>query len=152
LDMARADTHPFQLNAVKVLGSLPETLRINRMLAELLSSRNALVRIEAYKVLAAHESSAIISRKIGEAFVLDRVPCDGAPLIFATRTGTPRIAIFGQRSDLNLPIIFTSLNDRFSISSQPDGRSVMVFDRSNERVPGGVQLKIKPDVYELVWR
>jgi len=152
LDIARADSHPFQLNAVKVLGSLPQALRFDRMLAELLSSRNALVRIEAYKVLAAHDSSAIISRKVGESFILDRVPCDGSPLIFATRTHMPRIAIFGQRADMNLPIMFSTLNERFSISSQPDGRSVMVFDRSDERSPTGVQLKMRPDVYELVWR
>src|SRR5262249_50665723 len=64
LEIARTDGHTFQLNAVKILGSLNGSTRMDRMLAELLSAQNALVRIEAYRALTEHGSPAIISRQV----------------------------------------------------------------------------------------
>src|SRR5205814_1658827 len=48
-EIARNDSNPFQLNAVKVLGALPTSPRVDRMLGALLATKNALVRVEAYR-------------------------------------------------------------------------------------------------------
>src|SRR5258705_5504592 len=122
------------------------------MLSELLATKNALVRVEAYRVLAEHDASAIISRQINGQFAVDLVATEGAPLIYATRTGIPRIAVFGQNISLNQPIMYTAMNDRLTICTAPDGKSVTVFDRTDDFRPGGVQAKIRPDLYEVIWR
>jgi hypothetical protein len=152
LDIARTESHPFQLNAVKTLGALAQSTRIDRMLMDLLSSKNALVRIEAYQVLADHGSPAIISREVHGSFYLDRVPSDGLPMVYATRSGVPRIAVFGPENVFNMPVMFSTLNDKFTISTLPDRRSLMLFDRTNDYPVGGVERRIRPDLYEMVWR
>ncbi|HEV8606271.1 MAG TPA: flagellar basal body P-ring protein FlgI [Tepidisphaeraceae bacterium] len=151
-EIARVDSNPFQLNAVKVLGALPASPRVDRMLSELLATKNALVRIEAYRVLAEHDSGAIISRAIDGQFTVDQVSTDGPPLVYATRSGIPRIAIFGQNLALNLPIMYNAMQDRLTICTAPDGKLVTIFDRTSNLRPGGVQAKIRPDLYEVIWR
>src|SRR5687768_17703419 len=84
LRIARTDGHPFQLNAVKVLGSVPQSTHVNRMLSELLGTSNALVRVEAYRILAEREWPYIQSRRVRRGgFVIDQVNAPGKPLIFA---------------------------------------------------------------------
>ena len=88
LAMARSDGHAFQLNAVKMLAAMPASSRIDRMMQDVLaSSKNVLVRIEAYRSLVQNESPLVISREVNDAFVLDRVPNGGEPLVFAILAG-----------------------------------------------------------------
>jgi len=151
LEMARTEGHAFQLNAVKTLGGLPASSRIDRMMAELLPAKNTLVRIEAYRVLADHGSPLIITHEIRGAFALDRIMCDGGPLVHATRTGVPRIAVFGRQAAVKLPIMLRTMQDKLTISTGSDGRSMVAFDRTGERA-GGIQSQMNPDVHELVYR
>jgi len=152
LDMARTEGHPFRLAAVRTLGFIPESVRISRMLSELLSSDNALVRIAAYHVLAERGWHLIRSREVRGLFILDRVFCQGPPLVYATRTGTPRIAVFGPDAPLNLPIMFAAMDDKFTISTHNDGRNIVLFDRTSDDVPGGIRLRMPPDLTEMLYR
>jgi len=151
-EIARNDSNPFQLNATKVLGALPASPRIDRMLGDLLVSKNALVRIEAYRVLAEHDSSAVLSRAIDGQFALDLVSTDGQPLVYASRSGIPRIAVFGSNISVNLPIMYTAMDDRLTICTAPDGQGVTIFDRTSNLRPGGIQARTRPDLYEVMWR
>ncbi|MCY2953433.1 MAG: flagellar basal body P-ring protein FlgI [Planctomycetota bacterium] len=151
LETARSDGHAFQWNAVKVLGSLPGSTRIDRMMSGLVSAKNAMVRIEAYRVLADHGSPSIISLTVRNAFVVDRIASEGAPLVYATRMGVPRIAVFGRSVPVNMPIMFTAMQGKFSISTSTDGKSVVLFDRTNDR-SGGIQAQMRPDLHELIYR
>jgi hypothetical protein len=148
-DMARSDTHPFQLNAVQTLGQLAPSPRIDRVLAEVLTSKNTLVRIAAYDTLAAHDSPVILSKEVGH-FVIDRVLCEGDPLVYATRTGRPRIAIFGRSVTLNTPMMFRTLEDRFTISTGTDPGVITLFDRTSDT--SGITVRMRPDVMELIYR
>lgn len=147
-DMARSDAHPFQLNAVQTLGQLAPSTRIDRVLAEVLESKNTLARIAAYDVLAEHESPVILSKQVGQ-FTIDRVLCEGEPLVYATRTGQPRIAIFGKTVSIRTPIMFRTLEDRFTISTGEAGTLTM-FDRTSD--PSGVTVRMRPDVMEMIYR
>jgi hypothetical protein len=122
------------------------------MLTQLLSTRNALVRIEAYRVLASYESTAIISRQVKGQFLVDQVACEGPPLVYATRSGIPRIAVFGTNLSVNLPVMFTTMEDQLTISTAPGGQQITIFDRTSAAKPGGIQARLRPDLYELIWR
>lgn len=148
--IAATEAHPFQLNAIKTLGSLRETPQITRILTDLLSAKNALVRIEAYHGLARQGAPSILSREIRDRFVIDRVVCGGAPMIYATRSGVPRIAIFGQNLPLRTPILFSAMDDQFTISSNEGDKSMVVFDRTNASARAAAQAHIRPDLYELM--
>jgi hypothetical protein len=134
--MARTPGHPHRVLSVRTLGGLQRSSALNYTVRNLLNADLATVRIEAYKVLARNEDSSVYTRVIhpvddrrNEKFILDIVPSDGPPLIYATRKGMPRIAIIGKRPDLRLPISYSAMGNRFTISSSAAGRAVTLFYR-----------------------
>jgi hypothetical protein len=150
-DMARNPTHPFRLNAVQTLASLPPSPVINGVLRTLLSADQNTVRLEAYRALARAQDSIIVSAMIRDRFVIDHVDSNGPPMIYAARLGTPRIALFGRKAKLNLPITFTARNGRLSISSSPGRETVTIFYRGRE-LPKPIKIESNPDIAEIAAR
>jgi flagellar basal body P-ring protein FlgI len=151
VEIARQAGNPFQINAVQALGALPDSPAVSSLLRQLLDTDQTLVRIEAYKVLARHKSPLLFSKVIGEKFVLDFVPCDGPPLVYASRSGIPRIAIFGTRARVPLPLTFTTMDRRLSLSSNAGHSDILtLFYRSDTAPP--VQQLSRPDLGEIVAR
>lgn len=157
----------FQLQAVRTLGALfNNSPAINQMLRPLLDSEQTLVRVEAYKVLAEHKDPSIFTKVIApasrpkeEKFVLDIVKSQGPPVIHATRTGIPRIAIIGDRAQLNLPLTFAAMDGRLTISSSPENPSlVTIFYRpAGAASPGApvlppAKVLSRPDLAEIIAR
>ncbi len=152
MEMARSGGHPFRISAVQTLAKLPASPVINQMLRTLLDSSESLVRLEAYRALAANGDSSIISRPIGgQKFMLDLVPSQGPPLIYASRTGVPRIALIGHKLQMSLPVLFTAMDNRLSISSERDRPLVTVYYRGPE-LPKPVSFLSSPDLAELISR
>lgn len=149
--MARTNGHPFQLNAVQALGSLRPSPVVAGLLRQLLDVEQTSVRVEAYRVLAKHRDPAVISRVIDERFVLDIVPAGGAPLIYASRTGMPRIALIGPRPSVQEPFSFTAMDDRLTLVGNGDSKGVTIFYRSPRR-PDPAKLQSRPDLAELIGR
>lgn len=151
LAMAHAPSHPFRLTAVQTLGRLPPTPAVAKLLRELLEAPEPDVRIEAYRQLAAVKDGSIFSTVINDKFVLDVVPSGQPPLVYASRTGVPRLAILGNRPALELPVIFSAWGARLTISSQPGERFVTVFNRA-QGVRRPAPVACRPDLAELVAR
>lgn len=166
--MARTDGYPFQLNAVQTLGNLPPSAAVNHMLRELLDSDKALVRIEAYKVLARNHDPSVFSRTITEdpnnqKFILDVVPSHAQPIVYASRSGTPRIAIIGQMPEVALPVMFSAMQNRLTISSSDVGRLLTIFYRSEAardvdgqyrdfKMAAPVRMASSPELAEVIAR
>jgi flagellar basal body P-ring protein FlgI len=157
-DMARTPHHMFRIDAVQVLGQLPNTPAINQSLRTLLNAEENTVRIEAYRVLAKNGDKSIYSQVIGDnKFILDIVYCDAPPLIYASRRGIPRIAVIGNKPQLKLPITFLTMDDRFSISSNPGDKSVTMYYRPmqvtpRDPVPPAIRVLSHPDAAEIIAR
>ncbi|MBC8105862.1 MAG: flagellar basal body P-ring protein FlgI, partial [Anaerolineae bacterium] len=122
-DMARTPNHPFQISAVQILGSLPTSPVVNQMLRQLLDAPDAVVRIEAYRVLADSKDASIYSQVINNKFILDIIPSKGPPMIYASRRGGQRLAIFGNKPALEMPAAFSALNKRLSITTDQGERA-----------------------------
>jgi hypothetical protein len=132
LGIAKTGGNPFQLAAAQTLGQLPNSPGLNMMLRELLDSPQTPVRLAAYQTLATNKDNAVFSTVINEQFVLDIVRSDGPPLIYASRTGTARLALFGNQIGLDMPTVFTALNDQLLISSDEGGKYVNLFYRGRD--------------------
>ncbi|HSV12679.1 MAG TPA: HEAT repeat domain-containing protein, partial [Tepidisphaeraceae bacterium] len=136
MSIARTQGNPFRVNAVRALGQLPQSPMVDRLLTQLLGIDEAMVRIEAYEVLARHKDGAIYSRVIkrgnNEKFMLDIVPGGGTPMVYASRQGIPRLAVFGVRTAVDLPVMFVAMNNRLTISSVGDNEVVTVYYRGAE--------------------
>ena len=146
-DMALDPQQHNQVEAVRVLGELPDSPEIDHMISRLLDSDRADVRIEAYRMLIANadlpadtkdsaDSNPDVSRHYGivtydinHKFLLDIVPSKGPPLIYATSTGVPRIAIIGHELSLQTPLTFTAMDMRLSITSSDGTKLLTLFYR-----------------------
>jgi hypothetical protein len=152
--IAQASDSPFQLNAVQTLGLLPASHATNDILHGLLDSQQTLIRVEAYHILAKNADFRIYSKvvpvpDVNEKFILDIVPSAGAPLIYASRSGTPRLAIMGKTPRLSLPITFAALGNQLTISTDPtDPERVVIFYRDPLKEEP-VKVSSAPDIAEL---
>jgi len=154
--MARTENHPYQISAIQTLGSLPPSHQINRVLRSLLDSTQNVARVEAYRAMAKNTDSAtrepsIVTTVVNEKFVLDIVQSEGAPIIYASRTGLPRIAVLGKRPALQMPVTFTALENRLMIASDPKNQVITIFYR-RPNDDNGVKLMSSPDAAELIAR
>ena len=124
IQMAQTTNHPFRLSAVQTLGLLPSSAALNTQIRDLLNCDEAMVRIEAYRVLAQNGDNSVYTRFISpsndpenEKFALDIVDSDAPPIIYASRQGPPRIAVIGKTPYVRLPIVYSAMDDRLTISS-----------------------------------
>jgi len=124
---------------------------VNHMLRQLLDAPDAVVRIEAYRVLAESKDASIFSQVINDKFMLDIIPSKGPPLIYATRRGNQRFAIFGNKPALQLPAAFSALNNRLTITSNAGERAVKIFYR-DPTVDRPQAIISNPDIAELIAR
>jgi len=133
LDMALDPQQHNQVEAVRVLAELPDSHEIDEMISELLDSDRADVRIEAYKLLVSSPDSGGDSRiqtfDINHRFLLDVVQSDGPPMVYATSSGVPRIAIIGRQVVLHVPLTFTAMDMRLSITSTEGTQLLTMFYR-----------------------
>jgi hypothetical protein len=149
--IAKAPGNPFRVNAVQALGGLPASAAINELIRPLLGADETLVRLEAYRVLARNKDNAVFSKVIKEKFILDIVRAPGAPLVHATRTGLPRIAVIGDRAQVATPLTFTAMQNQLSISSDAVGKPVKIFYRGPD-VRKPVAIDSRPDLAEIIAR
>lgn len=154
LRIATDSSHRFQIDAVRTLGALKPTPGVQAILRKLLESDAATVRIEAYKVLAAARSPVVFSlvlpkAGVDERFILDVVQSSKPTVIYATRSGTPRLAIIGRPAAVATPVTFTALDDRLSISSRPGEPGLTLFYRESGAVKP-IRVKARTDLAELI--
>jgi len=147
--IAADSSNRYQLDAVRALGALPPTPETFYLLRTLLESDKAAVRIEAYRVLAA-AGEGIFAQRIADNFFLDVIP-HGSPMVYATTSGVPRLALFGPNLRLQTPITFTAMDSRLSISSSDGTDKLTIFYRSpHQRRPTDVQTR--NDLAEILAR
>jgi hypothetical protein len=156
LDIASTPGNRFRVTAVQTLAELPATPRVDRLCRTLLNSDEALVRIEAYKLLVKHhDTEAVYTRWVKngtrEKFALDLITSTGKPMVYASRQGVPRLAVFGSQTELDLPLVFSTMDSRLTISSEPEGNTVTIFYRGDE-LKNPVTVLSTPSLPELVAR
>lgn len=152
--------HPYQLSAIDVLGKLPASTALNQMLRRLVDAPEASVRVKAYEVLAANEDPSFVSHSVRrwedrEKFLLDLVPSEGPPLVYATQRGRPRIAIIGRFPVIRDGLVFSALGNRLTIAAKQVGeenKSALEIFYRDPRRRAPVRVLARPDVAELAAR
>lgn len=117
--MAKEAQTVLQLEAIRELGRHPRLYAAREVLEEQLNSQSEIIRIAAYEALARRGGTNLITRyDVAGEFGLDVVQTSGEYVIYATRTGQPRIVIFGRDMSLARPIFFNSKGQEIRIYSK----------------------------------
>ncbi len=126
-EFANGEPSPLRDEAVKSIVSIShsgDTIRATLSLMRLVNSRDNAERIQGYAGLVQIGSRAIRTYDVSQKFLLDIVPSDGPPLIFATQTGTPRIALIGHNLQLPKGAFYVSPDNLLTINVA-DGEAAM---------------------------
>jgi hypothetical protein len=161
--IAAEEDHPFAVAAAQTLGKLRPNSALIRSVRALLDVSAPEVRIAAYRSLmqlgdftliggdstktGAITSTAVGEKVYGKQFYIDQVPSKAPPIIWASRVGTPRIAIIGSIPTLKAPMLSTAFGNRLSISVPEPGRPATVYYRPANDF--NTSLVIRPDMLEL---
>ena len=153
LRLAKEPGNPFGVPAALTLGKMwHRTGGVVQHLHDLVNAQNQDVRIAAYRSLQLIEPQAVVSIPIGDAahgkqFYLDRVESRGSPVIWASRVGTPRLAVIGEVPRLAAGSLSAALGGRLTVSVGNDGNQATVFYRPLN--DNSASVYIHPDVVEL---
>ena len=102
-----------------------------------------MVRIEAYKILARNKRPLRLHQldRPGERPGRTRSSpwtwwtATAPPIIYASRQGKPRIAVIGKMPDVRLPVMFSALDNRLTISSYGNERYAHASSTATRSAP-----------------
>ncbi len=98
-----------------------------------LNNPDLALRVTAFEALKRLDDARIITRPMGDKFVLDIVPST-QPTIYVTQSNVPRIVLFGMNMEI-LPEVFVDAWDgRLLMKADPDQPEAEIFYRPNSRV------------------
>lgn len=124
---------PYRLDAIAELGHVAD-VRAAAVLVRLLDDGNDLVRVAAYEALRDGRYRAGIEQvRVDDSFTLDLVPSHGNYLVYARRSGEPRLAIFGKGLRIAPPLFFNGLDNLVTLHAEPDDSGVRVYRRVGAR-------------------
>lgn len=154
--IANDPNDPYNVSAAEELGGLSKGMARNsgasliRRVRQLLAAPSKSVRIAAYESLLELGDESMFSARVGEQFYLDVVPGGDTPFIYATRTGTPRIAIIGGHPELTDTAFASIFGARLTISREGGDQPVVIWHRPV--VGRSVQATVHPDLTEVIAR
>lgn len=126
-----------------LLMHLPGNLRASSTLRRLLNDSDKSVRVAAYEAMANNGDTTLNRLPFSDAgrtkFILDVVPSD-KPMIYVSQLHVPRIAVFGQMTALNTPMLAQLWDNRLMIRQKAAGEPIDVYymgpgDRVGKTVP-----------------
>lgn len=148
---AMDERSPFCFQAIRELGDSGFRKSAGDVLRGLLALDDLRVRILAYEALRTVDRDSMASAVVGPEpgnFVIDVVPSEGRPLIYARRTATRRIALIGaDQMRIRTPLFCARPEDGVTLSAKQDDRVITLLRKVDGNVAG--TFLVEPDVVLL---
>jgi len=141
----------FQVPAIQELGRARGLAQCLGTLKRLLSEDNALLRVTAYEALVAHGPTSAVQREdVSGQFVLDVVRAEGDYAVYATRTGRPKIVLFGRDIPVRRPLFYCPPDELVTINAFRADRDIRVY----RKIPRSGQMSetftVQPTAEEMI--
>jgi flagellar basal body P-ring protein FlgI len=143
---ARDAKSPFRMQAIRELGDRGPTTSAATALRDLLKDSDPVVRVRAYESVRTADPRSMISTTVGRDpgnFILDVLPSDGPPLIYARRTGVRRIALIGaDQMALRLPLFYAKSGREITLSAAANDKLLTVLRKDAGSVIGEFKIPL----------
>ncbi|MEK6799605.1 MAG: flagellar basal body P-ring protein FlgI [Planctomycetota bacterium] len=114
--------------AIRALGEARGMASASQALRRLLEDADPRVRIAAYEALVDRGDPSIITRKVGgDNFALDLLATKGESFVYVTRSGTRRIALFGEGMTCRPPVLYRAADGSVTLSADADADHLTVL-------------------------
>jgi len=134
----------FRRQAIRELGECDKRHRAGAVLRDLLADPDPQICVLAYEALRRVDPGAIAQVVVGknpENFLLELVPSDGPPLIYARRSGIRRIVLIGgDRMVCRPPLFFAEPGKPITISADAGDKELTILrkDRKGKTLFGPI--------------
>jgi hypothetical protein len=134
----------FRRQAIRELGKCDKRHRAGAVLRDLLADPDPQICILAYEALRRVDPGSIAQVVVGtdpENFLLELVPSDGPPLIYARRSSIRRIALIGgDRMVCRPPLFFAQPGKPITISADAGDKELTILrkDRKGKTILGPI--------------
>jgi len=128
--IAQDPLDPNRFNAIRALGGAKGMAVARFALRRLLNDEDPRIQIAAYEALSDHADTAITRQRVGaDNFVLDHIPSARSTFIYAKRTQSRKIVLFGEKLLCNPPIFYRSPNGSLTINAQSSDKNLTLLRR-----------------------
>jgi len=169
LRFAQSAGSQHQLAAIEELGRHASFLQAGPVLRKLLDDPNDMVRIAAYEALVKRGDFSAMQRHLIDvglfqddqpSFTVDIVDSGGGFVVYATRTGRPKIVLFGRKIPIANPMFYSSPDELVTVFSKkkdltakdPDERKdhIVVYRKLSNSNEISKKFRIGFSVWELI--
>jgi hypothetical protein len=148
LEMAKNGETSIRLAAIRLMGKMGPNPAIDIGLRPLLDDGDLDIRLTTYEALRRRNDPLIRKLRVNGKFDLDLVPSD-KPLVYASQTGAPRLAVFGEELNLKSPMAASIWNGRLIVKWEPEDAKALVFYRATNATRAKVE-QVNPSVAEFI--
>lgn len=129
LALHAADPHgEFRFAAIRALQGATSMAPAAMALRRLLDDPDARIQIAAYEALAERGDRTIVSRRIADdSFTLDMVQTASNKFVYAKRTGSRRIAVFGDDIRCVPPVLYRAPDGSVTINADHDAEELTIL-------------------------
>jgi len=118
----------FRFKAIRALGRTRGIAGAAIALRKLLDDPDPRIQIEAYEALIERGDSAIVSSRVaGDNFILDEVASTGSNFIYVKRSGSRRLALFGQDLRCMPPLLYRADDGSVTINARSGDEVVTIL-------------------------
>ena len=115
-------------------------------LRHLLADSDPRICIRAYEALRRVDPESVVTAVVGQDpgnFILDLVPSEGPPLIYARKTRTRRIALIGaDRMPVRPPLLYAKPGKEVTLSARVDDRWLTVLRKELGDIIGEFKVRL----------
>lgn len=146
-DMALDSSSAYRLEALEVITTAASRNDASALSQKLLRDEDFGIRIAAYEQLRKLDDIAITQRYVARSFYLEQIVQAGRPAIFVSRSGQPRIVLFGAPIRCRENIFVQSADGSITIDAPTGQKYVSIIRKHPRRLD--VILKLESS-FELV--
>ncbi len=138
LTMARDGEEKNRIVAINLLADMGRNPAIDVGLRELLDDAAVDVRLAVFDTLEKRKDPLIGRLSVDDKFTVNLVP-SSRPMLYVAQTGTPRIVLFDESTEITRPVTFSAWSNRLMVKADEGESSLQVFWRPGEAAPPEVE-------------
>jgi hypothetical protein len=148
--IALDEKSPYRIEAIEAIAFAASQNEAIMFLQRLLRDNDINVRIAAYEQLRKLGDNSIIRDMVAGSFYLEQIAPPGQKAIYVTRSGQPKIVLFGAPINCQKDTFIESADGDIIINSQPDQNNVVII-RKHPKRPGAItQLKCTYELGDII--
>ncbi|MGA0286237.1 MAG: flagellar basal body P-ring protein FlgI [Phycisphaerales bacterium] len=134
VEMATVGGSTTRLRAIELLAGFGLDPRIDLALRPLLDDTDVDIRLAAFDCLEERQDPIVGRFSIDGKFDLMVVPSD-EPMVYVTQSGDPTLVVFGDRTEIGRPLVFSAWSNRLMVRGEADRDDLSVYYRRSTDEP-----------------